>query len=512
MPVVQYGSVATTAPVVPGLTVVNVPPQVAVINGTPIGRVGVVGVASWGPVNTATIASAYSDGSVAFGPMGTRKHDLMTQVYVAALQGASDFRLVRVTDGTDAAATATIAEAELAKAPAFYAALAAAINAGTGVLRGASAVATFSASTGLLSGLYTGSLGNGIVVSVTNGSRMGTFRAVVGISGQSPEVYDNLPAVAGATPTLAAYLLTGGADGAANVTSAQLVGLDAQPRSGIYALRGTGIRHLVVADLDDSTQWTVVDAMAVSESAYAHQVAPAGSSIASVVAAKAAAGLDSPWTSLMHGDWLVINDPVNSVQRLVSPAAFKAGLLASLSPQNSSLNKRLAGIVASQTSADAAGAYSSAELSELLGAGIDVVCNPALGGAYWAVRGGINSSSNGAEDGDNYTTMANFLDTSIDATMGEYVGQTINPTMLQNASASLNNFLSGLVDTGVLASQDGVTKPYSVTCDASNNPGVRTSQGYVRADVQVQTQAINRFFSVYCESGPTVIVGSAPVA
>ena len=151
MPVVQYGSVSTTAPVVPGLTVINVPPQVAVISGTPTGRVGKVGVASWGPVNTPTIASAYADGSVAFGPMVARKHDLMTSVYVAALQGASDFRLVRVTDGTDAAATATISEAEIAKAPAFYAAMAAAINAGTGVLRGASAVATFSAATGILS-------------------------------------------------------------------------------------------------------------------------------------------------------------------------------------------------------------------------------------------------------------------------------------------------------------------------------------------------------------------------
>ena len=52
----------------------------------------------------------------------------------------------------------------------------------------------------------------------------------------------------------------------------------------------------------------------------------------------------------MHGDWLFWNDPVNQLVRLVSPQAFAAGRLSNLSPEQSSLNKEIAGIVGSQKS------------------------------------------------------------------------------------------------------------------------------------------------------------------
>ena len=48
MPIVQQGSVNTTALVVPDLYVQIVPPQNLVLNGVPTNVVGVVGTASWG--------------------------------------------------------------------------------------------------------------------------------------------------------------------------------------------------------------------------------------------------------------------------------------------------------------------------------------------------------------------------------------------------------------------------------------------------------------------------------
>jgi hypothetical protein len=67
----------------------------------------VVGTANWGPVNSPVVFGDLAGASAAFGAMQNRKYDLLTQVALATLQGANNFVGVRVTDGTDVAATAT---------------------------------------------------------------------------------------------------------------------------------------------------------------------------------------------------------------------------------------------------------------------------------------------------------------------------------------------------------------------------------------------------------------------
>ena len=110
MPIVQQGSINTTALVVPDLYVQIVPPQNLVLNGVPTNVVGVVGTASWGPVGQPVIVATMSDYAQTFGPIVARKYDMGTQVATAVQQGAQNFRCVRVTDGTDTAAQAAVAE------------------------------------------------------------------------------------------------------------------------------------------------------------------------------------------------------------------------------------------------------------------------------------------------------------------------------------------------------------------------------------------------------------------
>ena len=62
-------------------------------------------------------------------------------------------------------------------------------------------------------------------------------------------------------------------------------------------------------------------------------------------------------------------------------------------------------------------------LPSLLGAGIDVIANPQPGGNFWGVRGGHNSSSNAATNGDNYTRLTNYIAATLAAGMGQYVGR-----------------------------------------------------------------------------------------
>src|ERR671932_783950 len=104
MPVVQAGTLNTTALVVPDLYVQIVPPQNLVLNGVPTNIVGVVGTASWGPVNQPVIVGTMADYARSFGAIQPRKFDMGTQVATAVQQGAQNFRCVRVTDGTDMAA------------------------------------------------------------------------------------------------------------------------------------------------------------------------------------------------------------------------------------------------------------------------------------------------------------------------------------------------------------------------------------------------------------------------
>jgi phage tail sheath protein FI len=302
---------------------------------------------------------------------------------------------------------------------------------------------------------------------------------------------------------------TPGTDGATTINAATLVGSDTLPRQGMYALRGQGCALALLADTDDATQWSVQAQFGISESVYMILTGPAGDTITHAAATKAEAGIDTYAAKMMFGDWVYWYDQANAVTRLVSPQGFVAGRLANLSPEQSSLNKQIYGVIGTQKSGQPGGGtattYATADLSALLSAGIDVISNPQPGGAYWGVRGGHNASSNAAVQGDNYTRLTNYIASTLSAGMGQYVGQLVNSTLFQNIRATLLAFLNGLLSQGLLGSTDG-SLPFAVVCDTSNNPASRTGLGYVQADVQVQYQAINEKFIVNVQGGQTVQV------
>jgi uncharacterized protein len=580
--IVQQGSLNTTALVVPDLYVQIVPPQNMLINGVPTNVIGVVGTAQWGPKNQPMIIGSMAQYASTFGAIQNRTFDAGTTVALAVLQGAQNFRVVRVTDGTDANAAATIQ----------------------------STCITITAA-------YTGTLGNSATFAISAGSRVGTYRAVVGIPGFQPEVFDNIgagpqttntstvttsttvpvastvgmsvgmiaygnglsgsptiatigvnsitlsstqtiangtvltfalganalwvamaaainsgnavtrgpsnlvTAAAGAgtaVPTLTTYGLVGGSDGVATITTALMVGTDTTPRTGMYALRGQGCSVGVLADLTDTASWTTQISFGLAEGVYMITTTAAGTVISNgttgTVDVKALVGADSYALKVMHGDWLYWLDNVNGVLRLVSPQGFAAGRLGNLSPEQSSLNKALYGIVGSQKSGLVPAqntTYATAELQVLGQNGIDVICNPQPAGNIWGCRFGHNSSSNASIHGDNYTRMTNYIASTIATGMGQYVGQIINNTIFRKVRGTLMNFFSNMLYAGQLGSTDG-SLPFGVICDITNNPPSLTGLGYLTANVQVQYQAINEFFIVNLEGGQTVqVLKQAPV-
>lgn len=116
MSVVQAGQVNLTALIVPGVIVQIIPPSISQINGVPTNVMGVVGTTQWGAKNApgqplGSMAEAYQY----FGNVMPRKYDALTAAAVAVQQGASNIRIIRVTDGTDTSASGVITAVDAIK-------------------------------------------------------------------------------------------------------------------------------------------------------------------------------------------------------------------------------------------------------------------------------------------------------------------------------------------------------------------------------------------------------------
>jgi len=483
----QSGALNTSALTVPDLYVQIVQPQ-TVLNGVVSDRIGIVGTASWGPVNEPIVIGTMGDVLAAFGAKQAQATDLGTAVNIAILQGAADFRGVRVTDGTDTAAKGTLAGATITAA-------------------------------------YTGASGNGIVATLSAVGAIYTLTVahpVIGSRSYAGTTWAGIIALAnadaspmvvvsgGAALSAGAVTLSGGANGGAPATTA-FVGTDGTTRTGMYALRGTGCSVGILAGLTDSASWSVQQAFGAGEGVYMIACGPSGDSISNATATIGNAGVSSGYSlKVMFGDWLWWQDDTNGLM-LVPPQAFAAGEIASLSPEQSSLNKPLTGIVGSQKAGQSASGgsltYSSAELTALIQAGIDVISYPAPGGAYWACRSGHNCSTRAAVWSDSYTRMTNYLAETLAGGMGVYVGQAINTTLFGNIRASILGLLSNMLGQGLLARTiDTAALPYTVVCDATNNTQARIAEGYVQCDVSVQYQGINEKFVVNLQGGASVSI------
>lgn len=613
MPIFQQGSLNTTALIVPDLYVQIVPPNQLLINGVPTNILGIVGTATWGPVNTPTIAGSPAEYAQFFGPVMPRKYDIGTALALATLQGAQFFSLVRVTDGTDTAAqkaitatdairpytvggtphvgdvltlaitpnggtltnisytmlvtdtliTAATALAALVNANSYLASqginsdstgtatnnlhyngtaptVAGSVTGGGATTTLTVAVATTLSTTQItLKSIYTGSNGNNELVNISNGSAVGTWRVVVTMPGFVPETFDNIGAGksgnalwaavvqainqgqsgirgpseylratlgAGASaPVVAQHALTGGTDGADNITTANMLGQDSIPRTGMYAMRNQGISIGMLADVSDSTSWSTQVSFALFEGIYMQIVGPSSDSISNAcgpTGTKAVAGIDSYAVKMIFGDWLYWFDTVNNQQRLVSPQGVFGGMLSNLSPQNSTLNKQVYGIIGTQKSLTGL-TYTSADLQTLATAGWDVIANPIPAGNMFGGRLGRNASSNAVIHGDNYTRMTNYIAATLNRGMGIYVGQLQsrrpNDKTRAAAKATLDAFLQALLDQGMI-------DDFQVVCDNSNNPVNRIALGYMQADVQVVYLAVVEFFIVNLQGGQSVTI------
>lgn len=665
MTIIQSGSLNTTALTVPDLYVQIVPPANYYLNGVPSNIVGLVGTATWGPVNSPVVIGNFNQYVQNFGAVQTNKYDMGTAIAAAVLQGASNFQCVRVTDGTDVAATSTIIDsgavvpganltayytgtvgnsivATVAQGSSytnstptykvtfaipggvpevfdniggtgatFWTNLVNAVNLGVSGIRGPSqlVIASPSTSIGSVTMTNTGSgyttaptvsfsgggganaagtavlgyaisntitvtaggtgytsatvtitggggtgatatatlnagavqsitvtnagsgyttiptvtiTGNGTgatataalaatasikSVTITNGGTGYTSAPTVGFSGGGGTGAAGTAVIGSAlSPTIGANTFSGGTNGISSVSATTLVGSDSVPRSGMYALRGTGSSVVALVDCDSSSTYSNQVSYGLSEGSYMIMVGPSSQSISSAISAKQTAGIDTYAAKLLVGDWCYFNDITNNQIRLISPQGYICGVLGNLSPQNSSLNKPILGIVGTQKTY-ANQTYSAADLQSIAGAGLDIITNPVPGGNYFAARFGRNCSSNATINTDPYTRMTNYIAATLNAGMGLYVGKLQSASERNQAQNTLSTFLQNLWQQGMIGDVNNPTlPPYSVQLDANNNPSSRVALGYQQADVKIVYLSVVQYFLINVQGGQSVTI------
>lgn len=622
MTIANIGQVNISGLSVPDAVVQIVPPQF-LFNGVSTNICGEVGTASWGPVNLAMTFGGYSEYASIFGPTINRLNDMGGHVILAQAQGAGFFSGVRVTDGTDLAASATVQSVgaiQATDAVTFASNPAAAttvtingsvwafvntLTTGLQIKLGANlaatlavAVATLNPSTDVntskisfaasatvlsmtadalgvagnsytlatnvsgatvtgatftggaagttgmtLTGKYTGSLGNLVKANLFAGTAANSFKVVISCPGLATEIFDNLavgltglavwtaivaainngtsgtrPAsniviatvgTATALPMVGVTTLAGGTDGANSVTTAQLVGIDAVPRSGMYALRGTGIAQFTLCDCSDLTSLSTLIAFGIDIGAYAVISTMMSDTLTNVAGELSAYGIDSYVAKVIFGDWVVWLDTVNGIpMRVTAPSAVTIGLLGNSSPQVNTLNKPINGIIGTQ-SMILNKTYSKADFQALAAARMDVIAVDKTLTNNIIHRLGINTSSNLITFGDEYTRVIFFLAKSISLIGAHYIGDNMTPDELLDAKVALQNFLALQVTNGIIYTFDG-SQAYQVVLDTSNNTQATAALGYQYAYVKAVIGPIVRYFIINLEGGSSVVISETP--
>lgn len=503
MPVYQSSQFNATAAGAPDLYVIIQPPQQAYINGIPSDGLGLVGVGSWGPINQPVVITGQP-----FGPVTVRSHDIATAVVIAQQLGSTHQVAVRVTDGTDTKASADLMD-----------------------------VATSPAIGMTLTAKYSGVLGNQMSAAITAGTAANTSKLTVSLPGYAQEVYDNIAGtgatfwanavgavnsgqnglrgpstvvnaavgVSTAAPnTTAVVQFAGGTDGTAAITDTILVGASGVIKTGMYALSNAGVQVGNLIDLTTTTTWPSIASFGMQAGILFHVSNARGTGISASVTALATSGVDSYAMTCLVGNWAAWNDTLNGVIRSIAPATFTSALQASLSPEQSILNKIISNIVAldDMTPYDDTAIMQAVQgRAEMITWGI-----PAASGAF-GCRVGQNTSSDPTRNGDNYSRMTNYIAYTIASAYGAVIGQPQTELLRQSTKASLDAFFSNMQRNNMIGNVNASTKPgWNVQLDAANNPTSQVALGDMQANIAVTYLSIVRRFIAYVQGGQTVTV------
>jgi hypothetical protein len=398
-----------------------------------------------------------------------------------------------------------------------------------------------------LTGLFTGSLGNQMTMTVTAGWAPNTWNVVIAPPTGIAELFYAIPSAgfgiklaaainggqnaargpsnnvkavvaypAVGAPTAGTYGFSGGTDGRAGVTTAVMIGnVSLSPPTGLFSLGNLNppVGIVWLAGVSDPVAPASLLTFNQTFGSSSISTLPSGLSVAGALAAASTAAVADP-SHLYAKDWIYFFDTINGIQRLVPETAVVGGRWATLGPQQSPGNKTVNLVIGTERNNPQTGnsPYAVSDIGQLESAGIMTVTNPIPRGRVFGNRHGQSSSLSNATKPAEYWRMTMYIARSAAAFIGQYVDeeQSQQPDDPLRAAFKVqsNQFLKLLMGAGQIDN-------YLVTCAFSSSPnaqpglGMNTptsvAQHYMFALWQITYLSSVRFFVLSLQGGTTVV-------
>jgi hypothetical protein len=341
-----------------------------------------------------------------------------------------------------------------------------------------------------------------------------------GTAGRAPSAYfsgtagSSTGAVAAGTFTVSSTGGVVGTDGIVTITTAILLGSDgaAGQRTGLFALRGTGVDGVILCGCYDPSAATTVSSFVNSEYAYGLLLCgPSGTNTAEALTAQQNNNMKQ--TVLVTAiDWVGVTDINTGAARLVSPLGHILGEISSIPPEQNPGNKPA-------PSGFETVLYTESSIGQNLGgtdlgnrtqAGLVCITNVLSGASgQFRLSSGQNASSNGgstaATDGINYVRMTNYLVKALFALLAPFVDT------LQSFSAD-DDDANKMADTliGFLQTLQSQGRIQAFTVDAiTGNTQNTVAAGYRYISINVTYMGTARYIIPTLQGGTTVLISSS---
>jgi hypothetical protein len=462
------------------------------IRASAIGVVGVVGQAIRGPVGVPTRLGSLADFTRLFGGYhaahGGEGYMYMYNLFRA---GASIVDFVRITDGEEKAATATVSGTTFQ--------LTSAGSWGNSVTLKVSA----SSIAGFVDLLFSYGKESYSYKSVTfTDSSSDSYVATIMGAALQVDDFVQLLTTGSSNPAVGTYTFTGGSNGLVEgsaLLDSAYVGVNDELKglSGLVALEADEEVEIIVctranqamseALKDHCTLVTVTPRMAVC--------APAlGTSVSSL---KTFMGSFNTDRCIMTYPFQQVLNPNNNKKEYHSPTSFYAGLLSTLSYHVSPSRQAINGVIGTER------ALTRSDVDQLSKSRVSPIT--LLAGFGFVVRNGYNASNEPAKANITRRRAVNFFAKTFETGLQQFVSRPHNQALRFEVVSVLNSLIQNEVSMGKIGRVNG-GKAFAVKCDSENNPDSSVQQAKMIVDVQISLWSPADFINVTLDASEAKVL------
>lgn len=461
------------------------------ITAAPVGIVGVVGQATRGPVGVPTRVTSLTDWVRKFGGYdAAQAGEGYMFMYNLFRSGATTVDFVRITDGNEAAATASVNGSvfELTQPGSF----------------GNSVSLTISANsvTGFVDILFRNGAETYEYKAVTfTDSDSSRYIVKVLEAAEQTDGFVNITTVGVSNPATGTVLFTGGSNGTVQGTSlldSAYVGQNTgNGLTGLVAMESTDdVEILVCSRANDAISNALKDHVSLSTVSPRIAVcSPAqGTQVTNLANFMQSFNSDR---CVMTFPFLQILNPNNNKKEYHSPTAFYAGLLSTLSYHISPSRNIVNGVIGTER------ALTRGEVDTLSRNRVSPIT--LLSGFGFVVRNGYNTSNLPSLANITRRRAVNFFAKTFESGLQQFVSRPHTSGLRTDVVSVLSNLLQNEVNLGKIGQVNGGSA-FAVKCDAQNNPLSVVQQGQLIVDIQISLWSPADFINVTLDASEAKVI------